>query len=116
MIQLTKKQADALKQALYLRGDAESVMWAHMQHYDLSIKTSSNWGGQLEPLCKLSAQELAQALFVGFEVIATKEEKIREYYEGLNQHQYKKHVVKDILNILEVDIEGVNVQCLKPKQ
>ncbi|MDQ0245245.1 adenine C2-methylase RlmN of 23S rRNA A2503 and tRNA A37 [Bacillus fengqiuensis] len=51
---------------------------------------------------------LQEATFNGFEYDATPKERLREYYNALEDNEVHKNIVKDVLNILRTKVKGIN--------
>lgn len=84
-IKLTKAQADAIESALLDRssgrGDGrESVVVFHTNH-------RAEWGYERRPLCDLSLDVLIRALYVGYEVEKTQEQREADVLEYFNQQK-----------------------------
>jgi len=80
------------------------------------IRFADGESGFLHPKMKLLRKELDReallhAIFYGYEVEQTPEEKLREYYESLDMQSREAdeaYGVRETLNILGITIEGIN--------
>ncbi|MFS0776221.1 hypothetical protein ABC255_09460 [Neobacillus sp. 3P2-tot-E-2] len=102
---LTKEQAEALESALDLQGcsKADVVEW-HAKNL---------WDGKREALNGMSLDILIRALYVGYELEKSLEEKVRELFETYNgaAFSYNAGIRKGIIQTLELlgkKIKGVN--------
>ena len=88
----------------------------------LRIHAKDRWIEEFSCLNELDIMTLAAALVNGYEVKKTPEEKLREYYESLWSDycdsddpfievacESARAAVKETLNLLGIEIEGVNV-------
>lgn len=78
--------------------------------YDYILKiqaTNKEWMGDWYPLRKLSVSEMAKAIYVGYELELTPEEKVIEYYNGLHE-MCEKEIIRETLDLLELKIKGIN--------
>jgi len=100
---ITKEQADAIETFLE-KGTKEDLLTAkvHCCHF----------GDEYSGINTIDIMMLAAALINGYEVEKTPEEKVREYYEsygGSPSAMERKEAVQDTLDLLGIEIEGVNV-------
>lgn len=108
---LTMEQIEALESALEVSNKEEVIRW-HIQ--DL-------WSGKREPLNKLPLEKLIVALYIGYEMELSKEKKLLNYIEELQQRMAatgclraseRLSSVYTVLEILDIDLEEVSKQCL----
>ncbi|MEC0718978.1 hypothetical protein P8882_01655 [Bacillus haynesii] len=101
---ITKEQAEAL---ILLQGDlTDSAILELYVGDSLAVRNPRN-----RCLYDLDLLTLAAALINGYEVEKTPEEKVREYYEsygGSPSAMERKEAVQDTLDLLGIEIEGVN--------
>jgi hypothetical protein len=116
-ITLTQAQADALKSAIRTL-DADDVIRLHSSD-------SFEWRGSSAALKNVPLKTLALALYVGYDVEKTAEERIRERYEEekaaedsyivtedfdrSRRHLYYRKGIYFTLDTLGIKIGGVNV-------
>lgn len=90
-----------------------------------------NWTGDIKAVRSLTVDDLARALYVGYEVEKTPEElrdiahgKIRDYYNKIERDEkwadlvddydrswqrfYMRQSIREVLRILDVKIDGIN--------
>ncbi|MCY7780015.1 hypothetical protein MOB41_16575 [Bacillus haynesii] len=106
---ITKEQARAIEQ---VRRWGHGDDWILASHSDVLSGRTSTWGCNICALDKMDMLTLAAALINGYEVEKTPEEKVREYYEsygGSPSAMERKEAVQDTLDLLGIEIEGVNV-------
>lgn len=103
---LTKAQAEALENALEFCGKRSLVIENHL---------TAIWSGSRKTLRDLSTETLLDALIEGYEIDPSPEEKLQIFYESLCKEKdinpYEsgvKYGVVEVLNILNIPIEGVN--------
>lgn len=97
------KQLDSL---LKLRGNnINSILLDHAE--TKLISSATKWyGNGWEILNELTLDEMATALYVGYELEPSPEEKALDYYNHLqNGH---KHIIRMFLKIAEIDFEGLD--------
>ena len=109
---LTKRQAVALEKALENNFTKEIVLKTHVS---VHLKDDGKWkGDNYQYLNQLSIEQMAIALYVGYELEKTKEEIILETYEycnGFNDEKLRnfyKRGIYDLLNILDMKVKGIN--------
>lgn len=104
-VKVSKKVAVAIDAAL---ADIQSNKAILMVHED-----AGKWTEEFEPLNTLDFDTLARAIYIGFEVVQTPEEKVEEYYKKL-LYSDDKHCkimalsVRHTLSLLKIRIKGVN--------
>lgn len=104
---LTKAQAEALENALECCGKEATVVENHI---------NGLWTGKRKALMGLSLEKLLVALFIGYEIEPTKEEKLLQYIQELHETDdvvatSKLLGVMKTLEILDIELkelEGVN--------
>lgn len=116
VVKVSKELADALKKALsYENGNEDGVL---LYHSEMIISDGGfEWTNECEPLNDLSPLELAKILIEGWEVEKSPEEKVREIYnEYVDKMRYAPYeteevceIITEVLDALEIKIEGVNV-------
>lgn len=107
-VKLPREVADAIER---LRNDGYSeyqIAWnvcnVKYPHRDLS------------KLDGLNGDTILRALYIGYEVESTPEDKVKEYYEQqvnvLSKDQFKQdntpYAIRMVLDLLEIQIKGVN--------
>jgi hypothetical protein len=102
---LTKEQAEALESSLDLQGckKADVVEW----------HATNLWDGKRKALNQFPLDTLIRALYVGYELEMSPEEKVREFFEAVNggEFSYNAGIRKGIIQTLELlgkKIKGVN--------
>lgn len=112
---LSKEQAEAIKLAIADYGSDQV-----MDEFPNGFK----WAGSLAPLNELHASELARALYIGYEVEQTPEDRLHEYYMhiekmkskyGLFSEERMRYLSEEVgmrktLDILGITIEGINAK------
>jgi hypothetical protein len=63
------------------------------------------WDGDRAPLNELDLDTVCRALYQGYEIEMDPEEKVLEYYL---KNYHAAPVIEEVLNILNVQIKGVN--------
>jgi hypothetical protein len=105
---LTKEQAEALESALAVDGGKrEQVVEWHLQ--DL-------WSGKREALNGMPLDTIIRALYVGYELDKSPEEKLIAYIQELHEQAVKEEIVASAkilgvmktLEILNIDLKGMN--------
>src|SRR5205085_2490999 len=113
---LTSKQAEALKCAIEFHerhcNGHTSLIKAHINVLD-GCCPFGKWHDETEALNDFSLDDLIVALYVGYEVEMTKEEKLLQFYKEMKEFdsQYSKGVVDGVistLKILGIKIKGIN--------
>jgi hypothetical protein len=99
---LSKKQADALESARRVfKHDAMIIKYHLSPHLP--------WLGKQEELNRVNPDTLISALYVGYEVELTPEERLRECYEkSIGTREHRTSTIKHVLKILGIEIEGIN--------
>ncbi|MED4579097.1 hypothetical protein P9480_10075 [Bacillus atrophaeus] len=118
---ITKEQAEALE---VLRSTHDlSDEWFLLEYADVHFGSGPEIP-EFDPIASMDLMTLAAALVNGYEIEATPEEKVREYYEGTQRTRDERYAAGDLegkryhtgvstgiiitLNILGIKIEGVN--------
>lgn len=96
---LSKWEAEALESALEING----VVKANVVHWH----AQNLWDGNRAPLNDLDLDTVCSALYVGYEIEAGPEDKVKSYYHDFNA-AYEKAIVVNTLNLLNVSIKGIN--------
>ncbi|MBT2727875.1 hypothetical protein J7E63_13090 [Bacillus sp. ISL-75] len=98
---LTKEQAEALENALEHCEEKAGVIENHVR--DL-------WSGKRELLNRLSLETITVALYIGYEIDKSPEEKIFNLYQFYSEwnNPSPKALIKNVLDILNIRIKGVN--------
>jgi hypothetical protein len=103
---LTNEQAEALESALDLQGSnlANVVEW----------HATNLWDGKRKALNGLQLDTLIRALYVGYEVEPSRDEKLRALYmehkvpNGPGYHLGVLCGIQEVLNIYGIKVRGVN--------
>lgn len=104
-LKVNKELFEALNELLELRGDnVDSILNDHAEcKY---IKQVVKWrGGNWTSLNELSISEMATALYVGYELESSPEEKALNYYNELSDNQ--QHMVRIFLELVNIKFEGI---------
>ena len=109
-ITLTKRQAVALEKALENLFTKETVLKTHAS---IELKEKEKWkGSKYEYLNELTLEEMAIALYRGYEVEETKEEKVlsltKTHFDDKFCGYWYIRGITDTLNGLEIKIKGIN--------
>jgi hypothetical protein len=100
---MTKEQADALVNAVDHCGNKTIVIENHINNI---------WTGNRKPLNDLSLETVIMALYIGYELEPTPEEKIKSYFKELQDSSFvSKQEAEGVLRtmaLLKIKIEGVN--------
>jgi len=101
------KQLDSL---LKLRGDSlNSILLDHAE--TKLISSATKWSGNgWEILNELTLDEMATALYVGYELELSPKEKALDYYNKLYYHH--QLAVRNFLKIAEIDFEWLDNEDL----
>jgi hypothetical protein len=98
-VMISKEEAVALENALEISGgDKSNVVQWHARDI---------WDGKQAPLNDLGLDEVCTALYVGYEIEPGPEEEALDYYQ---KNPDVAPVIGDVLNILNIQIKGIN--CL----
>lgn len=102
-VTLTKEQAEAIEFALNTKRLAyfqspEALLQSHIR--------SRHFLDEMYPLREIDSVTLAKALFVGYEVPQTPEEKLLDYYEACEIKA--KAIVQHTLECLDITVKGIN--------
>jgi hypothetical protein len=102
-VTITKPQMEALVK-VKIDNSIESIITTHVR---VIGKTIGEWEGDYYPLNELSVDALVRALYVGYVVEKTPEEKVKEYYHilksksnGDNIWSAKADAVSNVLKLL----------------
>ena len=96
---LSKLEAEALESALEINGgDKANVVQWHAR--DL-------WESKRAPLNDIDLDTVCRALYVGYEVEQSPEEKVKNYYNDFTAG-YEKAIIVNTLNLLNIQIQGIN--------
>jgi hypothetical protein len=108
--ELTKEQDVALQHALQGMA-AHDVVRVHI----LNVENGEAWSKERKALDELSIDKLNRAIYVGYTVQKTPEDKVRDWYfrikeatNGDDLHQVKLNAIECTLNTLGLKIKGVN--------
>jgi hypothetical protein len=114
---LTKEQAKAMEAIKAKIDEGRTLTYAsHTTAIRHKLKGESFFGERREA-SSISDDDFIAALYIGWEIEQTPEEKVREYYERvkpgsyhceLQPGDYKISAIKHTLNLLGIKIEGVN--------
>lgn len=102
-VNVTKEQAEVIKRAN--GAETESLF--------LEAHVKNNFHPDNRCLKNLTLDELAKALYIGYEVEQTKEERLLREYElatdtGFSYHTGIRDGIKITLDIYGIEIEGIN--------
>lgn len=106
-VKLTRIQANALEEALKSGYDIDTLM-------DICANEDpEEWSDDCKPFASMRIAKIARALYVGYEVEETPEEKVLAYYLEQKKLLVKDQIpteiaIRDILKMLSIKIEGVN--------
>jgi hypothetical protein len=108
-ITLPREVAEAINNLLESGGERAGIIEYH-------AKNPNGWAGECKPLNGLDLDTLIQALYYGYEIEKSPEDKVREYYEGYEtctpelagMYAGIREGVRQTLNLLGIKIEGVN--------
>ncbi|MBO0961485.1 hypothetical protein J1P26_17400 [Neobacillus sp. MM2021_6] len=98
-VMLSKEEAAALESALEVNGGEKGSL-VHWHARDL-------WDGDRAPLNNLDLNTVCSALYVGYELEESPEEKVKEYYDNLLVPD-NKMIVRATLTLLNINIKGIN--------
>jgi len=99
----TKRALDAVTK--FFNNDFDKILFLH-EEAKMKGSTKKWEGKNWSHLNYLSIPQMAQALYVGYEVEKTPKEKALGYYNFLPIEN--KEVIKTFLEILEYKLEGIN--------
>jgi len=104
-LKVSKKLHKQLKSLLKFRGnDISSILLDHAE--TKLISSATKWHGNgWEILNELTLDEMATALYVGYELEPTPEEKALDYYNELSDNQ--QHMVRIFLELANINFEGL---------
>lgn len=78
----------------------------------IHARDSKIWSEDCIPLNGIPLDTIIHALYIGYEVEETPEEKVREYYMKQTRHgnliDSPDYVIRHVLDLLNIQIEGVN--------
>jgi hypothetical protein len=98
-VMLSKEEAKALESALEVNGgDKANVVHWHAREL---------WSNEREVLNDLDLDTVCRALYEGYEIEPSPEEKIKTYYDATPKG-YTTAVIEDVLNLLNIQIQGIN--------
>lgn len=103
-VKITREQADAIE-SMRAKGLPNSEIVSRHVHGD-HIRVNN-----LKSMDTMSLEALVIALYIGYEVEETPEDKVREYYNSFSDNQsgeFGKSFVKRTLDLLNIKIVGVN--------
>lgn len=104
-VTLTKGQTVALDMARENLFASEVVA----THARLLTDDNDSWSGRYEPLNRLKLDEVIRALYIGYEVEQTPEEKVFEYYKyKLSHSPTGRDTTQHVLDLLGIKIKGIN--------
>jgi hypothetical protein len=105
-VMLSVEEVKALESALEMNsGDKAGLVHWHAQNL---------WESNRKPLNDLDLDTICQALYVGYEIEASPEKKVMDYYKSLNTSRefsaewHKSLAVTKTLNLLNIQIKGIN--------
>jgi hypothetical protein len=97
-VKLPKEVAKVIDNLLSHGAALEDIIYDHV---------TSQW--TRDQFKELPLDTLIRALYIGYEVEQTPEDKVREYYEAHNNtHTYTRKAIAHVLNLLDIKIKGVN--------
>jgi hypothetical protein len=104
---LSYEQAKAIEAA---KDSQQKQPWEHIEHF-----ANHRFYKDLAPLNELDMDTLIRALYIGYEIEVTPEDKVRERYlhlqnnpQGLPWMAVRAEELKMTLDSLNIKIEGVN--------
>lgn len=109
-VKVSKDVAEAIDrvvksyQRLFPENINETIIKGH-------IESPDGWRGEgSEHINKLPLDTLIRALYIGYEVEQSPEDRVREYYETVVRMHYTspRDAIRETLNLLNKQIEGVN--------
>lgn len=82
----------------------------HYTTFDKFLKSHFDGWTALGNLClnELSAEHLAKAWLIGYEVIQTPEEKVRDYYYSFANSPEGQEIIRKTVDKFDIKIKGVN--------
>jgi hypothetical protein len=102
-VMLSKEEAQALEAALEINGgvNANVVSWHAV---------NGLWEGDRSALNDLDLDTVARALYIGYEIEPSPGDKVKEYFDQLNNKSLSsgRVVVIDVINLLNLQIKGIN--------
>lgn len=107
-VKITREQADGIEKTRLIYNDVAIV--------DLKMTSGNDYG----PIKSIDADTLIRALYIGYEVEETPEDKVKNYFKNIaNSHSDDLYVsgynlgsrnaVIETLNLLNIKIEGITV-------
>jgi hypothetical protein len=102
MVVLNQEQAKALE---YVRTVSKMAKVNLVQKVSRGKKFKQK---QTEAINTIPLEDLIHALYVGYEVYITPEEQLREYFQDIPAREGKRIVIREVLDILDIRIEGIN--------
>jgi hypothetical protein len=97
---LAKEEVEALEAALEIGGgDKANVVQWH---------STNIWDGKQAPLNDLDLDTLCTALYVGYELEESPEEKVLKFYEANAKSNQIEFAVRKTLELLNIQIPGIN--------
>lgn len=109
-LKVSKNLYKQLNSLLKLRGNnLNSILLDHAE--TKLISSATKWSGNgWEILNELTLDEMATALYVGYELELSPEEKALDYYNHLSNIQ--QLAVRTFLCIAEIEFEGLDIEDL----
>lgn len=109
---LTKQQIEDLN---YLKNE----IWSEERIVEFHAKNNKGWSNDYNSLNSVSLDEMIKALYVGYDLIQTPEEKLKECYEQVLDWSMKPYPIENFepvffragimtaLKIMEMKVEGI---------
>jgi hypothetical protein len=114
---LTKEQAKAIESIKQKIADGLTFAYDSLAEAVQYKLEGQRFADERRPANELSNDDFIAALYVGYEVEQTPEEKVREYFNRVRPFEhhcemqpgdFKVMAIKHTLNLLGIKIEGVN--------
>ncbi|MEH7503258.1 hypothetical protein V7152_14815 [Neobacillus drentensis] len=97
---LSKAEVEALESALEVNsGEKAGVVHWHSQNL---------WDGNRAPLNDLDLDTVCTALYVGYDIEPSPEDKVRAFYESYPSGGCSRDTIEQVLGILNIQIPGIN--------
>lgn len=103
-VKLPKRIAEPLENMRAKGMQSFAIVRNHIENCHIEV---NGW----ENLQYMNPDDLIRALYVGYEVEQTPEEKVKDYYDSQKYHideDHAEYAIRNVLDILNIKIEGVN--------